>query len=162
MSCKRTIWEEKTMRKIVPSACYCAAFFAALMSFITLAASVERTRADKPSTPVTVTNPATDPALVSDIDDPGRSAYQSASTNDSCAGQNNCLISFPAVPPGHRLVIQHISGQLAFTGDPGYIRASLSLSREIPSSLFFVPFHGNVSLFDRSVLFYVDPESPEL
>ena len=68
-----------------------AVVYAALAGFFVLAAPLERAVADRPSTPVTVTNPqvpvranslvsttvvnqSTSPALTSSVDDPGRVA----------------------------------------------------------------------------------------
>jgi hypothetical protein len=101
-----------------------AALFGALAGLIILATSAEKALGDKPSTPVTVTNPdtspvpttvtnpSTAPALTSSVDDPGRVAYQSI-TGQVCANPNQCVVDFPAVPQGHRLVIQHVSGSVS-------------------------------------------------
>jgi hypothetical protein len=71
---------------------------------------------DKAAGPVTVVNPATQPALTSSVDDPGRAPYQSGVTGLVCQsgsplqdGGWTCIANFPAVPAGHRLVIQHVS-----------------------------------------------------
>jgi hypothetical protein len=121
-----------------------AAGFAALVSFVLLAVPLERALADKPSTPVTVVNPttspvpatvvnpstspvptavvnpSTNPALTSSVDDPGRIAYQSASMG-SCGGANQCSIGSPALPTGHRLVIQHVSAAFGFTAPVNFV-----------------------------------------
>jgi len=61
---------------------------------------------------VNVTNPATQPLLVLNVNDPGRIPYQ------GLAGCNNCnFVAFPVVPSGHRLVIQHVS-IIAFAAQP--------------------------------------------
>jgi hypothetical protein len=66
---------------------------------------------------VTITPPAV--TTVSNMDDPGRIAYQSTSTPQSCpAGGVGLCWPFPAVPAGHRLVIQHISGALQYSASP--------------------------------------------
>jgi hypothetical protein len=129
--------------------------------------------ADKPSAPVTVTNPAaspvpttvvnraTGPALTSSADDPGRIAYQS--TNSTTCGAGTCGFSFPVVPAGHRLVIQHVSGELIFSGGtPTGVVATL-FGRADNSPTFFSapsisppPGTPPRSAFDNSVLYYVD------
>src|SRR5215469_8161055 len=60
---------------------------------------------------VQVSNTATNPALTSRIDDPGRIPYQSVLTN-TCSGQQICNFVFGTVPQGHRLVVQQLSGGL--------------------------------------------------
>lgn len=66
------------------------------------------------TTPVTVTNPvtvgnaATNPALTSSVDDPGRIPYQ-ARESLSCSG-NSCQSGpTPAIPNGHRFVLRYIT-----------------------------------------------------
>src|SRR5262249_59509234 len=62
---------------------------------------------------VNVTNPATAPMFVLNVNDPGRVPYQSvvSGNGNSCVVQNLCLGVFPTIPGGHRLVIQHASMQ---------------------------------------------------
>jgi hypothetical protein len=59
---------------------------------------------------VNVTNPATAPVLFLNVNDPGRIPYQTFVT----ASGNN--VAFPAIPAGHRLVIQNASIQAAIAG----------------------------------------------
>jgi hypothetical protein len=117
------------------------------------------------STPVTVVNPSTDPALTSNIDNPGRVAYQSVvigqQSGATCAGSSSCTFSFMAVPHGRRLVVQHVSGALTFNGTPDTIEVLLS-SLGIESkntappafSAFFAGSVDNASWFDQQVLVY--------
>jgi len=56
------------MSKVIASARYGAAIFAALASLPMLVAPVERALADAKSTPVTVVNPPTNPSVTSSID----------------------------------------------------------------------------------------------
>jgi hypothetical protein len=67
---------------------------------------------------VTITPPAV--TTVSNMDDPGRIPYQSTSpTPQPCpAGGVGLCWPFPAVPAGHRLVIQHVSGALQYSTSP--------------------------------------------
>ena len=107
-----------------------------------------------PGSSVSVVNPANNPAITSSVDDPGRSPYQSF-LNKNCAG-SECTFAFPAVPAGHRLVIQHVSsGELVFTGTPTGIQISVS-GHAFSQSGFLAPFAGQLSLFDQSVLYYFD------
>jgi hypothetical protein len=106
------------------------------------------------STPVTVVNPANNPALTSNIDDPGRTPHQSF-LDQSCTG-SVCFFSFPAVPADHRLVIQHVSsGELVFNGTPASVGVSLSGHADNQSG-FLAPFAGQLSAFDQPVLYYLD------
>src|SRR5260370_5648446 len=129
------------MPKIVPLARHSMVMCAALVSLAIVTAPIQKALGQKPSTPVTVVNPevpvtvdnpatnpvptsvvnpATSPALSSSVDDPGRIAYQSVKAQD-CFSTSGCAFSFPVVPPGHRLVIQHVSGELDFNGAPGRV-----------------------------------------
>jgi hypothetical protein len=51
-------------------------------------------------------------ALVSNVDEPGRVPYQFGRDFLDC-NPGNCLVQFPPVPPGKRLVITNISGDIA-------------------------------------------------
>jgi len=77
-----------------------------------------------PTVQVEVANPATNPALTSSVDDPGRIAYES-NVNCSVFGGVFCTATFAAVPQGQRLVIQHISGGLLFVNDPRLVLARI-------------------------------------
>jgi hypothetical protein len=72
-------------------------------SLTALVAPIDGARAASPTSNVVVVNPATEPALTRNVDDPGRIAYQSSSTCD-LAG-NTCNFIFPKVPTGHWLVV---------------------------------------------------------
>src|SRR5215469_10785283 len=65
------------------------------------------------ATLVEVVNPTSSPVPTSPVNvtDTGRIAYQSTVTNQ-CAGPSTCVFFFPAVPAGHRVVVQHISGNV--------------------------------------------------
>ena len=62
------------------------------------------------SSPVKVVNTTSAPAITSRMDDPGRVPYQSTINGLSCVNTNSCIVSFPVVPVGHRLVVTQISG----------------------------------------------------
>jgi hypothetical protein len=145
---------EETMPKAVSFVRHIVLGSAALASLAVVAAPIQEALGDKPSTPVTVVNPSTGPALTSSIDDPGRIAYQSVATLNSsgshCAA-TSCNFSFAAVPQGQRLVVQHVSGLLYFNGTPDAVTVQLG-----NGSGFFAPFVDNESLFDQPVLYYVD------
>ena len=142
------------MPKIVPPARCGLAVFAALAGLAIINAPIQTALGDKPSTPVTVVNPATSPALTSNVDDPGRIAYQTAQEPECTL--NPCDFSFPDVPAGHRLVIQHVSGELFLALTPSAIFVRLAGTGFLNRSVFFAPFVGRNSLFDQSVLFYYD------
>lgn len=54
-------------------------------------------------------------ALVRNIDEPGRSPYQSAALNGAFT-EGTCLVEFAPVPPNKRLVVEHLSGYVAVGG----------------------------------------------
>ncbi|HEY7096665.1 MAG TPA: hypothetical protein VH437_08080 [Terriglobales bacterium] len=104
---------------------------------------------------VVVTNSAVRPALTSRIDDPGRIPYQS--TQKLTCTTVNCTFTFGAIPEGHRLVIQHVSGKFLFSG--GGLQAIVTLTAGgADESDFTAALNSNVpeATFDQSVQFYVD------
>lgn len=108
---------------------------------------------------VTVANPVSNPALTSSVDDPGRVAYQTTSSmTGKCSGPS-CFFSFPPVPAGHRLVVQHLSGTLDFSSAPSQNTVIVDVFVSSPGAIasFFAPFIPEVCLFDQSVQIYVDP-----
>src|ERR1700687_5481162 len=115
------------------------------------------------SSPVTVLNTSSAPAIASVIDNPGRIAYQSPQFLIAPANQVQQLtFTFPAVPVNHRLVVQHISGQFSLAG-PNSPAALVSISSQssFPFSSFFTPSLGgnnafNTNAFDQPVLVYFD------
>jgi hypothetical protein len=84
-----------------------AAGFAALASLFLLVAPLDQALADKPSTPVTVTNPSTSPALTRSVDDPARHPFVTSCTTSSTGIGATC--STPSIPAGEEVVIETIS-----------------------------------------------------
>jgi hypothetical protein len=107
------------------------------------------------SSPVKVLNTSAAPVLNSRIDDPGRVPYM-AFTTTFCSG-TTCGIGFPAVPAGHRLVLQHLSGFLNFNAPPttlfGFIESTQNFRFNFNVPL---PPAGNATHFDQQVLYFVD------
>jgi hypothetical protein len=99
---------------------------------------------------VQVSNPASSPALTSRIDDPGRIPYQQALVGSTTT------VASGAVPANHRLVVQHISGQLTCTSSPS--AGWLQITSPGGVIEFFTPAINSlvVSAFDQPVHFYVD------
>jgi hypothetical protein len=93
------------------------------------------------------------PNQVRDIDDPGRIPYQS-----TLPGTPGPLFQFvfPAVPAGHRLVIQHISGNLHFNAIPTSPAAEAIVLVTGGGSAFAPTFARNLANFDQLVQLYVD------
>jgi hypothetical protein len=159
-----------TMPKSIQSACHSLAMIATLASTV-IGLSTEMALADKPSTPVevtnpttepvptTVVNPATQPALTRSVDDQGRIAYQEEHS-DSCPVSasvikpSQCNILFSTVPVGHRLVIQHVSFVLVSDFTLSYALAQLNLSNAL-SSFIAGGFEFTIAI-DHPVLGYVD------
>jgi hypothetical protein len=113
--------------------------------------------------PTSVTNPATSPVLNSSVDDAGRIAYQSIVINPTCNGFTGCVITFPIVPTGHRLVILHLMGNIAVsTSSTSFVAGTSPISGTflIGSGTIFrfnsaAPVFGFNSLND-AVQLYVD------
>src|SRR5215831_4213416 len=87
--------ERRTFDMVSPFQPLFRVVVAALVGFALLAAPVERAVAA--STPVTVTNPATSPALTSSVSDPGRVAHQSIQkARSSCANSTVYIFGWDA------------------------------------------------------------------
>jgi hypothetical protein len=112
------------------------------------------------STLVSVVNPSTSPVPISNVNDPGRVAYQAqVPTLQGCNAANDCTYKFPTVPAGHRVVVQHISGEDELIGQPTYFKVFASLSSGgFPISSFLPPLLTAQEdyEFDQPVSFYVD------
>ena len=108
------------------------------------------------SSPVRVMNTSAAPALNSTIDDHGRIPFVSGFSN-SCAG-TLCSYTYAAVPVGHRVVIEHISGALIYNTAPtqviGFVRDSQNTTAQMQFNV--TPLNGTVAYFDQPVLYYVD------
>jgi hypothetical protein len=144
------------MASVFAAAGVAAALAASLTAF---AAPVGGAAAAPLTVQVDVANPATNPALTRNVDDPGRIAYQS--TAACILDANFCAFEFPAVAKNHRLVVQHVSGDLPFAaGDGRGARVTLDGGANGALSSFIAPpsFQGHL-LFDQPVLQYIDAGS---
>jgi hypothetical protein len=101
---------------------------------------------------VQVSNTATNPALTSRIDDPGRIPYQAQKFCNPCQD-----LTYGPVPANHRLVVEHISGQVDFKANPSESSLQVIIP-QVRTSVFFTPTNPkiNSSLFDQPVHFYVE------
>lgn len=108
------------------------------------------------ASPVKVLNTAAAPALNSTIDDHGRIPFVGGFSN-ACSG-TLCSYTYPSVPAGHRVVIEHISGALVFNTTPtqviGFVRDSQNTTSQMQFNV--MPLNGTVAFFDQPVLYYVD------
>jgi hypothetical protein len=148
----REIKSDESHRWWPAAAGVAAALVASLTAF---AAPIDGARAAPPTSNVNVVNPAIEPALTRSVDEPGRIAYQSATT---CAvGSDFCNFVFPEVPKGHRLVVQHVSGQMVFASDTPGVQLGLTGGTNEGGASFLAPpsFRRN-GLFDQPVLQYFD------
>ena len=107
---------------------------------------------------VNVANPATAPALFLNVNDPGRIPYQSFAVGPNTCS-NLCEIIFPAVPDGHRLVIQHVSVNSQISTASAVVQVVVAGGNGA-NSFFLVTPQGNSTLgfvdADQPVLEYVD------
>jgi hypothetical protein len=114
--------------------------------------------------PVTVINPPTPsaPDFTVNTNDPGRVPYQSfvslGPLNGCAGGASKCTFSFGNIPAGSRLVVQHVSASLQFSGTPISVGNFLSSSSNqlVESTVFPAPVLGGGSEFDQPVLFFID------
>ena len=110
---------------------------------------------------VTVTNPATDPAKTSSVDDPGRNPYQFFKNLQPCV-KTTCQATTPPVPEGKRLVVQHVSAFGALTSPGNTVEVVVSTDTAVLST-FAPPVFGTQNqgfAFDQPVLGYADAGSP--
>ncbi len=117
------------------------------------------------ATLVQVSNTTANPAITSNMDNPGRVAYQSTQLgNEGVATLNGFGVDFPPVPPNHRLVVQHVIFQAILTGS-GTTMVTLGCDNcggpIIPLSAFFAPSaqvfgNQNMAAVDSPVLIYFD------
>ena len=142
-------------RRLLAATAIAGAFAASLAILV---CPVSGPFAASPTVQVDVINPATNPALTSSVDDPGRTAYESNVNCSPVSGGISCQANFSAVPQGQRLVIQHISGGLAFDSDPKLVQVSTKGSPNQGISAFFVSslVSTSNSLFDQAVLQYFE------
>jgi hypothetical protein len=68
------------------------------------------------ATLVQVTNTTANPVPNQDVDNAARNFYQATSSTGGCSG--TCVVTFPAVPAGKRLIVQQVSSlvTIAVTG----------------------------------------------
>jgi hypothetical protein len=121
--------------------------------------------------PVSISNSPAQPFFVARLDEPGRIAYQSINqlvfnnTNANPNGTLNtcssgtCVWYSSPVPPGHRLVVQHVSGNVQFGPNnvPTLVSVTVSAGNGavITGARLPLPYTNNMQ-FDLPVLFYVD------
>lgn len=106
---------------------------------------------------VTVTNPATNPAKTSSVDDPGRNPYQFFKNLQPCV-HTTCQATTPAVPDGKRLVVQHVSAFGALTSPGNTVEVVVSTPTSVLST-FAPPVFGTTNqgfAFDQPVLGFAD------
>ena len=84
-----------------------------------------------------------------EINDPGRIAYES---EQYISGQ---VVTFPQVPAGHRLVIQHVSAEVYFQSNVNSL-VQVGVSGGQGSSNFLAPFSQGTTYFDQLVQQYGD------
>jgi hypothetical protein len=108
------------------------------------------------SSPVRVMNTTSGPAIASLIDEPGRTPYQARIVQQPASNTTSISFTFGAVPANHRLVVQHVSGNLTVTAGSPAASIGLAVLGFVPTSLFFTPTLGGLNNFDQPVLVYFD------
>jgi hypothetical protein len=113
---------------------------------------------------VQVANTTANPAITSNMDDPGRIAYQAqiiGTTTANCF-PGGCAFTFAPVPAGHRLVIQHVSMFILANANSVPARVLVQAGIGVTAAAEFLVTNQDTrsSLheiqFDQSVLLYVD------
>ena len=115
------------------------------------------------ATLVQVVNTTTNPAIVSNMDDQGRTPYQAQILGTSaanCPAEGSCAFTFDAVPAGHRLVVQHVSMEIqaAANSVPALVSLGASLGSAVTVFPATVQAPADVPtiVFDQPVLAYFD------
>lgn len=111
---------------------------------------------------VQVVNTAANPAITSNMDDPGRIPYQATvvgSSGSNCVA-TGCSFNFAPVPAGHRLVILHVSAFIQANPSSTPMRVAVGALPTF-SSEFLVTVQDTLSglneiQFDQPVLVYLD------
>lgn len=99
---------------------------AAAITLILIGAAAPRAARAVYTTPVTVYNTTSQPAIALSADKATRIPYQSNVFQNTCSGLQNCgFSSFTTVPAGYRLVVENVSGffnlQMNSTPISGYL-----------------------------------------
>jgi hypothetical protein len=114
------------------------------------------------ATLVQVANTSANPAIVSNVDVPGRIPYQSQRGFDfHICTTGGCLLTFPNVPANHRVVVTHLSADVGFVSDPGQVSLEYTgtgFAGGLSSvATFKVPIVNNFAgRYELPVQFYVD------
>jgi hypothetical protein len=109
---------------------------------------------------VKVTNPAAAPVLSVNVNDPGRTPYQSFKFAACFHGA--CSATFAAVPAQHRLVMEHITGLVTLSSSTTAIQVALQENFGLDNfvSIFIAPppisSAGSVTEFDQAIRGYAD------
>lgn len=106
--------------------------------------------------PLPVSNTAASPVFAVNLDEPGRIPYQSTVSQTGMCSGNQCFFEFGNVPPGHRIVVQHISGLVTLSATPAAVIVTAQNGSGISMMDFLAPIAGSNSAFDQDILFYVD------
>lgn len=106
---------------------------------------------------VTLSNSSSLPLFFHNADDPGRVPYQTLNQLSSCPNPQECLATPPPVPAGHRLVVEHLSGNVQFNAVPQAISIVVSNQSGVTiTGTRLAPPYITSTSFDIPVHFYVD------
>jgi hypothetical protein len=106
------------------------------------------------------------PALVRNVDEPGRTPYQHSiglvESNSTCS-QFLCSVSFPAVPAGYRLVVTHASASYGLVSGAGRANVFLGADGDIFNNTLMLPVPvndgANYYIVSSPVTYFVEPGS---
>jgi hypothetical protein len=106
------------------------------------------------------------PALVRNVDEPGRAPYQHSvhfSQTFSTCQSFICLVSFPPVPAGYRLVVTHASASYALVAGGSDAAVYLGADGDIVSNTLLLPVAvnsgSNFYYTSSPVTYFVEPGS---
>jgi hypothetical protein len=107
------------------------------------------------ASPVRLMNTSPAPGVVSSIDDPGRSPYQS--TQVVTCGGDSCTFNFGTVPAGHRLEIRNVTSAFRFATPGAFMLLSVHQNNPAAFPLpVVVPVTAQAAYGGGSVQVYLD------
>ena len=145
------------MKKIKTYAVSAAALGALFLIGSVMRSRYSQAKAATYSTPVTVMNTSSAPAIGSAIDDPGRIPYSSLQQAFLAAPVSSQFFTFPPVTANHRLVITQVTGALSTAAANATVLVEL-LAQGGPFGATFTapPSAFGVNSFSTPVLYYFD------
>lgn len=102
---------------------------------------------------------STAPVLAVNVNDPGRTPFQSMHNVFTLIDLHTFGFVFPTVPSGHRLVVQHVSGQMLFNA-PTAASVTLTYLNDHTQLRGIFPVRNSQAFDHRVLVYYDEGENP--